>query len=84
MFLVRLQPAREVVTVRDRTPRLETRAIAWKPAIELENRERELILRVALPGCDRDDIEIRAARTAIAIAGERQATEQNLNRSEYR
>jgi HSP20 family protein len=89
MFLVRLQPARvrEIGSLGDRAPhlsRLESKLSTWQPAIELENRENELILRIALPGFQRDDLEIQAARNAIAIAGDRTPTERSLYKSEFR
>ncbi|MDY6786130.1 MAG: Hsp20/alpha crystallin family protein [Cyanobacteriota bacterium] len=93
MFLVPLQPALEMAALRQarlgqnralRLSHLENRTNIWKPAIELENRENVLILRAALPGFNRDDLEIQAGNKAIAIAGERNIAESNLYKSELR
>ncbi|MBD2577274.1 Hsp20/alpha crystallin family protein [Oscillatoria sp. FACHB-1406] len=71
MLLVRLQPTRSASTVRRYVPQPRLpQTIVRKPAVELENRGNELILRAAIPGMDAKDLDIHVARQAVAISGE--------------
>lgn len=59
----------------------------WAPAIELEDTAENLLLRVLLPGIDRNDIDIQVTREAVSIAGERRyppgAEDRGYFRSEF-
>ncbi|MBW4564826.1 MAG: Hsp20/alpha crystallin family protein [Mojavia pulchra JT2-VF2] len=47
------------------------RSPTWAPAIELQDTPENLLLRVLLPGIDRNEIDIHVSREAVSIAGER-------------
>lgn len=60
--------------------------ITWKPAIELQNTEDNIILRAEIPGVEGKDLDIRVTREAVAISGEHRyenKTERGF-RSEFR
>lgn len=42
----------------------------WQPAIELRDTSTAVILRAALPGVDRDQLEIQVSENTVTIAGE--------------
>lgn len=83
--LIRLQPLRELDTLQRQLNQLfyqqsqpsnapqmgvpQTRG-NWEPAIELQNTDTALILRVQLPGMDAKDLDVQVSRDAVLIAGE--------------
>ncbi|MEW6492399.1 MAG: Hsp20/alpha crystallin family protein [Cyanobacteriota bacterium] len=64
------------------------RSQSWVPAIELQDTPENLLLRVLLPGVDRNDIDIHVTREAVSIVGERRypkgAEDRGYFRSEFR
>lgn len=62
--------------------------MTWKPAVELQNTNDHLILRVQIPGVEAKDLDIQVTREAVAIAGEHRYENKAENngqiRSEFR
>jgi HSP20 family protein len=86
MAIVRWNPFSEIETLRrqmdtmfDEVTKLEggTGGVNWKPAIELQDREDELILRAEVPGIEGKDLDIRVSRNAITLRGEHQYNHKN-------
>ena len=96
MVLIRWQPFREIETLHrqmdrifDEMNRLERNTqIAWKPAIELQNTDENIILKAEIPGVEGKDLDVRVTREAVAISGEhryeKKAQENGFFRSEFR
>ncbi len=66
----------------------ESKTSLWKPAVELSEHENNFVLKVALPGVCKDDIEIEAGENNIGIKAEmREKHEEkgeNIYRSEFK
>ena len=82
--LVRWDPAREVDFMQSemnrvfdaffgRGPGNGTRGRRWVPAIDLVERDDQLVLRADLPGLDRDDVSIEVKDNVLTVTGERKA-----------
>jgi HSP20 family protein len=96
MALIRWQPFSELETLRTQMDQVFEQLAGverndtpnWKPAIELQDTEENLILRAEVPGIEGKDLDIRVTREAVAISGEhryqKQANERGYFRSEFR
>lgn len=97
MTLIRWQPSQEMETIRRQMDQLfdglananrDERKIGWKPAVELEDTENSLLLRVELPGVEGKDLDVRVSRQAVAIKGEHldnnQGEQKGSRRTEFR
>lgn len=96
MTLIRWQPFQEMETLRRQMDQMfdemltvnrETQ-ITWKPAVELQDTEENVILRAEIPGIEGKDLDIRVTREAVAITGEhryeKKASERGHFRTEFR
>lgn len=96
MALIRWQPFREIETLRRQFDDLfdelsgtnRESSMSWMPAVELEDKDENLILRVQLPGIEPKDLDVRVTREAVYMAGEhrqeQKSEERGLFRSEFR
>ncbi|MDM9380305.1 Hsp20/alpha crystallin family protein [Chlorogloeopsis sp. ULAP01] len=96
MALIRWQPFQEMETIRRQMDRMfdELAGVnrefmtTWTPAIELEDTEDNLILRVEIPGVEGKDLDVQVARESVYIAGETRheskIEERGYFRSEFR
>jgi HSP20 family protein len=96
MALIRWQPFQEIETLRRQMAQMfdelagsdRQSAMSWKPAIELQDTEENLVLRAEIPGVDGKDIDVQVTREAVAISGEHRFEQQNQQqgffRSEFR
>lgn len=96
MALIRWQPFQEVETLRRQMDQMFDEMIGvnresqmtWKPAVELQDTEENLILRAEIPGVEGKDLDIRVTREAVAISGEhryeKKAQERGYFRTEFR
>jgi HSP20 family protein len=96
MALIRWQPFQEIETLRRQMDQMfdevvgseRQSAISWKPAIELQDTEDNLVLRAEIPGVDGKDINVQVTREAVAISGEhrfeKKTEEKGFFRSEFR
>lgn len=61
---------------------------SWKPAIELHEEKDEYVMKVELPGVNKEDINIEINENQIIISGEteqkRENKKDNIYRSEFR
>ncbi len=96
MRLIRWQPFSEMESLRTQMDRMfdelaglnRQSSTDWTPAIEIQDREDNLVLRVEIPGVEAKDLDIQVAREAVAISGEHRyenkAQEQGFFRTELR
>lgn len=77
MALIRWQPFQEMSALRrqmddmfDELMGNENQLVNWKPAVEMQDTDENLILRAELPGIDTKDIDIQVMREAVVISGE--------------
>ena len=98
MAIIRWDPFRDLVTLRDKMNRLfeetfssrsEERDIVystWTPSVDIFETEHDLVISAELPGIDEKDIDIKIEDHTIIIKGERQfekeTTEENYHRIE--
>jgi HSP20 family protein len=83
MALVRWDPTQELDTLQTDVNRLfdtffggrtaNGTARRWVPAMDLVETDDHLVLRVDLPGLDRDDVKIEIKDGVLTVAGERKA-----------
>ncbi|BAZ70289.1 MAG: Hsp20/alpha crystallin family protein [Pelatocladus maniniholoensis HA4357-MV3] len=57
--------------------------MTWKPAVELQNTNDNLILRVQIPGVEAKDLDIQVTKEAVAITGENRYENKGQIRSEF-
>jgi HSP20 family molecular chaperone IbpA len=87
MAMVRWNPARDLVTMRDEMNRLfgevfgraatdegSWYAGAWTPPVDIFETEEALVLKAELPGFTKDDISIELKENALTLRGERKHT----------
>jgi HSP20 family protein len=98
MAIIRWDPFREMVTIRDKMNRLfedvftgrgeekEMVASSWAPSVDIYETENELILSAEVPGIEEKDIEIKVEDSTLTIRGERkfekETKEENYHRIE--
>ncbi len=98
MAIIRWDPFRDLVTMREKMNRMFEDAVAargeekdmiqgsWAPAIDIYETENELILSAEVPGIDEKDIEIRIEEGTLTLKGERkfeeEARQENYHRIE--
>jgi HSP20 family protein len=96
MALLRWEPFREIETLRNQFDQLfnelastnRESEMGWMPALEIEDRDRHLMLKAQMPGVDSKDLDIRVTRDTVYIGGERKyerkQEEKGYFRSEFR
>lgn len=99
MSLIHWEPLKELNTLRQQMNRLfdeimhpeSTQGIfpkmdnlAWNPAIELKETDRDIILKIQVPGIDAKDLDIQVSENAVAIAGEYEEEKTSDTKGYYR
>jgi len=98
MAIIRWDPFRDMVTLRDRMNKLfedmaasrgEERDLAtssWAPAVDIYETEGEVVLTAEIPGIEEKDIEIKVEDNTLTLRGERkfekETKEENYHRIE--
>jgi HSP20 family protein len=96
MAIIRWDPFRDLVTLRDKMNRLFEDAVrgeekdlissSWAPAVDIYETENELILAAEVPGVEEKDVEISVEDNTLSIRGERkfqkETKEENYHRIE--
>ena len=91
MTLVRFSPFSNIETVHSQMNRIfdeltgwqHENNIAWKPSVELLNQENALVLKVTLPGINKDDVEVSLTRSTVQISGEYNYQSENDTEKAY-
>jgi HSP20 family protein len=91
--LVRWEPFREIATLQNEMSRLmnsvigengETSTRTWVPAVDVWEKEDELVYAFDLPGIPEDKISIEYADGALVVSGERERTQESSQENFYR
>jgi HSP20 family protein len=98
MAIIRWDPFRDMVTLRDRMNKLfedmaasrgEEKDLAtssWAPAVDIYETEGEVVLTAEIPGIEEKDIEIKVEDNTLTLRGERkfekETKEENYHRIE--
>lgn len=98
MAIIRWDPFRDMVTLREKMNRLFEDSLAnkgedkdfmasnWAPAVDIYETGNELVLTAEVPGIDEKDIEIKIEDDTLTLKGERkfekETKEENFHRIE--
>jgi HSP20 family protein len=98
MAIIRWDPFRDLVTLRERMNRLFEDAFTsrgeekdlvasnWSPSVDIYETENEIILTAEVPGVDEKNIEIKLEDNTLSLKGERnfekETKEENYHRIE--
>lgn len=91
MTLVRFSPFSDIDAVHRQMNRVfdeltgwqQEHNSVWKPAVELLDQETSLVLKVALPGLTKEDIEVSLTRNTVQITGEHQHQSEHNHQKAY-
>lgn len=97
MAIIRWDPFRDLMTLRDRMNRLFEDAVstarsedrdlissAWTPAVDIYEDENQLVLTAEVPGIDDKDIEIKIEDNTLSIRGERKMEKETKEENYHR
>jgi len=98
MAIIRWDPFRDIVTLREKMNRLFEDAVTargeekdmisstWTPSVDIYETENEIVLTAEVPGVDEKDIDIKIENNTLSIQGERkfekETKEENYHRIE--
>jgi HSP20 family protein len=98
MAIIRWDPFRDLITIREKMNRLFEDAVtsrgeekdmmssSWSPSVDIFETENELVLTAEVPGIDEKDIEIKLEDNTLTLKGERkfekETKEENYHRIE--
>lgn len=98
MAIIRWDPFREMVTLREKMNRLFEDAVSsqredrdmvsstWAPAVDIFETETEIVLTAEVPGIEEKDIEVKLEDSTLTLRGERrfekETKEENYHRIE--
>jgi HSP20 family protein len=91
--LVRWEPFREIATLQNEMSRLmnsvigengETSTRTWVPAVDVWEKDDELVYAFDLPGIPEDKISIEYEDGALSVSGERERTQESSHENYYR
>jgi HSP20 family protein len=98
MAIIRWDPFRDLITIREKMNRLFEEAVtsrgeekdlvssSWSPSVDIFETEKELVLSAEIPGIDEKDIEIKLEDNTLTLKGERkfekETKEENYHRIE--
>ena len=98
MAIIRWDPFRDVVTLRERMNRMfedvfsgrkddkELTPTSWAPAVDIYETENELVLSAEIPGLSEKEVEIKVEDNTLTLKGERrfekETKEENYHRIE--
>ena len=92
MAIVRWEPMRELSTLQGEMNRLfnsffdedSSSPRRWVPAVDLFERDDNLVLKADLPGLREDDVSIEVRDNVLTISGERSAEHEQSQNGFYR
>ncbi len=98
MAIIRWDPFRDIVTLREKMNRLFEDAVTargeerdmisstWTPSVDIYETENEIVLTAEVPGIDEKDIDIKIENNTLSVQGERkfekETKEENYHRIE--
>ncbi len=96
MAIIRWDPFRDMVTLRDRMNRLFEDAFAgrgeegemvsgaWYPSVDIHEKDKELVLTAELPGVDDKDIDIEVEGNTLTIKGKKEMEKETKEEDYHR
>jgi len=99
MALIRWEPFREVTTLRRQMDQLfdelmqagrepsdgpQAGLTGWVPAVEMDDMDANIVLKVELPGLEAKDLDIQVTRDAVMIAGEQRREQRSEEKGRFR
>jgi HSP20 family protein len=97
MAIIRWDPFRDLVTLRDRMNRLFEDAVStartdekdmisssWAPAVDIYEDEKQLVLTAELPGINEKDVDIKIEDNTLIIHGERKLEKETREENYHR
>jgi len=97
MAIIRWDPFRDVVTLRERMNRMfedvfsgraeegkELTTSTWAPAVDIFETEKELVLTAEIPGVDEKDVEIKIEDNTLSLKGERKFEKETKEENYHR
>ncbi len=97
MAIIRWDPFRDLVTLRDRMNRLFEDAVStarteekdmisssWAPAVDIYEDEKELVLTAEIPGINEKDVNIKIEDNTLIIHGERKLEKETREENYHR
>ena len=97
MTIVSWDPFKEVATLQDRINRLfndafprkndsgdEADAAEWRPAVDIFETDKAVVLEVELPGVTKEDVSVEVKENILTIKGERKVEMEDRNDTFYR
>lgn len=89
----RWEPFRDLVTMRDDMDRLfdmffgaqpQDMEDLWRPAIDIEENNGNLMVRAEIPGMKKEDIKVSVKEDMLTISGERKRENENKDKTFHR
>jgi HSP20 family protein len=59
-----------------RMPQVPTIGAGWTPAVDVINRDGDMVIKAELPGMKREDVEVTIKDSVLTISGERKEEEE--------
>ncbi|MFZ2052667.1 MAG: Hsp20/alpha crystallin family protein [Candidatus Aminicenantales bacterium] len=97
MAIIRWDPFRDLVTLRDRMNRLFEDAVStarseekdmisssWAPAVDIYEDEKQLVLTAEIPGINEKDVDIKIEDNTLSIYGERKLEKETKEENYHR
>jgi HSP20 family protein len=97
MAIIRWDPFRDVVTLRERMNRMfedvfsgraeegkELTTSTWAPSVDIFETEKELVLTAEIPGIDEKDVEIKIEDNTLSLKGERKFEKETKEENYHR
>ncbi|NIO47999.1 MAG: Hsp20 family protein [Candidatus Aminicenantes bacterium] len=96
MAIIRWDPFRDLITLRERMNRLfeetfpsrgeekELTARSWAPAVDIYEKENAIVLTTEVPGIDEKDIEIKIEDNTLTLKGERKFEKETKEEDYHR
>jgi HSP20 family protein len=97
MAIIRWDPFRDVVTLRERMNRMfedifsgraeegkEMTTSTWAPSVDIFETEKELVLTAEIPGIDEKDVEIKIEDNTLSLKGERKFEKETKEENYHR
>ena len=94
MALIRWDPFRDIMTLRDKMNRLFDDTVkgeesdmfgsTWAPSVDIYETENELVLNAEIPGINQEDIEVKIEDNTLTLRGERKFEEETKEENYHR
>jgi len=96
MAIIRWDPFRDLITLRERMNRLfedaftsrgegkEMVASTWTPSVDIYETEKALVLNAEIPGIEEKDIEIKIENNTLTLKGDRKFEEETKDENYHR